>query len=57
MTDLQVIELAISGFLNLESANFENIGNLTSVGAMEERIAILETVIKKNGLNVPDLPN
>jgi hypothetical protein len=53
MSDMQVLELAISGFLNLESVNFEGVGQLESVGAMKERIAILETVIQKNGLNVP----
>jgi hypothetical protein len=57
MTDLQVIELAISGFLNLGSVKFEHLGDLTSVGALQERIAILETVLQKNGLTVPELPN
>lgn len=56
MSDLQVIELAIAGFLNLESVNFEGLGELQSVGALKERIAILETVIQKNGLTVPGLP-
>jgi hypothetical protein len=50
MTDLQVIELAISGFLNLESVRFENLGELPSVGALQERVTILETVLQKNGL-------
>jgi hypothetical protein len=53
MSNMQVLELAIAGFLNLESVNFEGVGQLESVGAMKERIAILETVIQKNGLNVP----
>ena len=56
MSDMQVLELAIAGFLNLESVNFDGVGEFESVGALKERIAILETVIQKNGMNIPRLP-
>jgi len=56
MSDMQVLELAIAGFLNLESVNFDGVGEFESVGALKERVAILETVIQKNGLSVPELP-
>jgi hypothetical protein len=56
MSDMQVLELAIAGFLNLESVNLDGVGEFESVGALKERVAILETVIQKNGLSVPGLP-
>ncbi len=56
MSDMQVLELAIAGFLNLESVNFDGVGDFESIGALKERVAILETVIQKNGLTVPGLP-
>jgi hypothetical protein len=55
MTDLQVLELAIVGFLNLEATSFAEIGSFKSVGALKEHIAILETIVQKNGLTLPDV--
>ena len=56
MTDLQVLELAIAGFLNLEATSFAEIESFESVGALKEHIAILEIVMQKNGLSLPGVP-
>ncbi|MEQ8998131.1 MAG: hypothetical protein RID53_16685 [Coleofasciculus sp. B1-GNL1-01] len=50
-----VLEMAIAMFLDLDCAGFADCRTDTP-SMMRERIAILEAVIRKNGLTVPELP-
>jgi hypothetical protein len=56
LTDVQVIELAIANLLDLESTSLSELKNLETLAQLKERVAMLETVLRKNGLTVPELP-
>jgi hypothetical protein len=56
LTDAQVIELAIANLLDLETTSLGDLKNLETLAQIKERVAILEEVIRKNGLSVPELP-
>lgn len=56
LTDSQVIEMAIANLLDLETPTLGDLKNLETLAQLKERVAILEEVIRKNGLSVPELP-
>ncbi|MBW4523337.1 MAG: GIY-YIG nuclease family protein [Scytolyngbya sp. HA4215-MV1] len=56
LTDAQVIELAIANLLDLETTSLNELKNLETLAQLKERVAMLEAVIRKNGLTVPELP-
>jgi hypothetical protein len=56
LTDAQVIELAIANLLDLETTSLGDLKKLETLAQLKERVAILEEVIRKNGLSVPELP-
>jgi hypothetical protein len=56
LTDAQVIELAIANLLDLDTITLGDLKNLETLAQLKERVAILEEVIRKNGLSVPELP-
>jgi hypothetical protein len=56
LTDAQVIELAIANLLDLETTSLGDLKNLETLAQLKERVAMLEAVIRKNGLTLPELP-
>lgn len=46
LTISQVLEIAISSFLNLDAVSFGEIEKYESIGVMRERIAILELQVR-----------
>jgi hypothetical protein len=56
LTDAQVIEMAIANLLDLETTSLGDLKNLETLAQLKERVAMLEAVIRKNGLTIPDLP-
>jgi len=56
LTDAQVIELAIANLLDLETTSLSDLKNLETLAQLKERVAMLEAVMRKNGLTVPELP-
>lgn len=56
LTDAQVIELAIANLLDLDTTNLGDLKKLETLAQLKERVAILEEVIRNNGLAVPELP-
>ena len=50
-----VLEMAIAMFLDLDCTGFADCRTDTP-GAMRERIEILEAVLHKHGITVPELP-
>jgi hypothetical protein len=56
LTDAQVIELAIANLLDLNTTSLGDLKNLETLAQLKERIAILEEVIRNNGLTMPELP-
>jgi hypothetical protein len=55
LTDVQVIELAIANLLDLETTSLSELKNLETLAQLKERVAMLETVLRRNGLTVPEL--
>lgn len=56
LTDAQVIEMAIANLLDLDTTNLGDLKKLETLAQLKERVAILEEVIRKNGLTMPELP-
>ncbi len=61
LNDLQVLEMAISGFLDLESTEFRHVEDLESVAQMRNNIALLQTKVElltqamqSQGFTLPD---
>jgi hypothetical protein len=50
-----VLEMAIAFFLDVDSAGFADCRS-DSPGALRERIAILESILDRQGITVPELP-
>jgi hypothetical protein len=46
LNDLQVLEMAIAGFLDLESTEFRHVEDLESVAQMRNNIALLQTKVE-----------
>jgi GIY-YIG catalytic domain len=46
LNDLQVIEMAIAGFLDLESTEFRHVEDLESIAAMRNKISLLQTKVE-----------
>jgi len=56
LTDAQVLELAIANLLDLDMTSLGDLRKLETLAQLKERVAILEEVIRSNGLTVPKLP-
>jgi hypothetical protein len=61
LNDLQVLEMAIAGFLDLESTEFRHVEDLESVAQMRSNIALLQTKVElltqamqTQGFTLPD---
>jgi hypothetical protein len=61
LNDLQVLEMAIAGFLDLESTEFRHVEDLESVAQMRNNIALLQTKVElltqamqNQGFTLPD---
>jgi hypothetical protein len=61
LNDLQVIEMAIAGFLDLESTEFRHVEDLESVAQMRNNISLLQTKVElltqamqNQGFTLPD---
>jgi hypothetical protein len=56
LTDAQVIELAIANLIDLDATSLSELKNLETMAQLKERVAMLEMVLRKHGLTVPELP-
>jgi hypothetical protein len=56
LTDAQVIELAIANLLDLETTSLGDLKHLETMAQLKERVAMLEMVLRKHRLTVPELP-
>lgn len=55
LTDAQVIEMAIANLLDLDTTSLGELKHLETLAQLKERVAMLEAVIRKHGLTVPEL--
>lgn len=56
LTDAQVIEMAIANLIDLDATSVSELKHLETMARLKERVAMLEMVIRKHGLTVPELP-